>query len=355
MISQAYAASVSQMTSSQQPEIGVVATFRVNSQMEVYRDPNQTERVYLEPGDLVDTSFSEYLNTNSTMAQTQGPDYAYKFLMGYKSPDGLVRMAVRSSRNLENSNLKVFVPEASVKKLSLFKEPAVGDEIQIVELNTPCDLCYYTKNLISTSLNNSPDYGNLFSLQLHSIGYSDSPAVKQMINFGKNHFYSVNQKGHRVLRYETFKKVHNHYDKVTYCYRAVKDALKAAHLVSADFGQFSGEAYQARDDLLKEGFVDLLLDLEYGKLIAGNPDLAPLGAILVYEDTRGRIRYFKNKSGHTYKIIMPGHVEIKTAPIGEGGYVSISEQIRPAYGEYEAGGRRLIGVMIKAASNPTNY
>ena len=126
--------------------------------------------------------------------------------------------------------------------------------------------------------------------------------------------------------------------KVTYCYRAVKDALRDAGWVTRSF-QGSGVARDAANDLLERryGFIDLLKDKFVGHLIGQDASLAPKGTIIVY-DTNEKA---------PAKISRAGHVEIKTTDSGIHGYVSISQSTKPTYGYAVPQQRRIIAVLYK--------
>lgn len=114
------------------------------------------------------------------------------------------------------------------------------------------------------------------------------------------------------------------------CYRFVKKALISAGLISKYLE--GSRAKGAGQELQQLGFINLLSEFDFKKSIY-NPYQAPKGAILVYDGGRS------------------GHIEIKTTPIGEGGFVSDYFNKIARTGEKENGieglGRRLMGVYIK--------
>ena len=123
----------------------------------------------------------------------------------------------------------------------------------------------------------------------------------------------------------------------TYCYRAVKDALRASFLIGE--GDFGGAyARQGVNDLAQFGFRNLLDDRELYIILKNNPFMAPKGAILVY-----KVKVLKNARPN---INPAGHIEIKTEDSGLDGYISISEEKRSAYGLHPTY-LELIGVLIK--------
>ena len=124
--------------------------------------------------------------------------------------------------------------------------------------------------------------------------------------------------------------------KVTYCYRAVKDALRDIGWVQRSF-QGSGVAIDALSDLSKKGFVNLLKDKYIGHMIGQDASLAPMGTIIVYETDAKAPK----------KISRAGHVEIKTKDSGIEGYISISESKLPTYGYPVPQYRKIIAVMYK--------
>lgn len=114
------------------------------------------------------------------------------------------------------------------------------------------------------------------------------------------------------------------------CFRYVKNALLAGGLVNKYLSEIS--AKKAGNELKSEGFVNLLEDPQLKQKIKSPYD-APRGAVLVY-------------SGGPH-----GHIEIKTGPVGEGGFISdyFSESARTGEPENQLSGRgrTLIGVYIK--------
>jgi hypothetical protein len=158
--------------------------------------------------------------------------------------------------------------------------------------------------------------------------YSNSNQVKRLIDEARAN-----------LKTETYVEtvlINGKFKKVTYCYRAVKDALRDAGWVLRSF-QGSGVAKDALSDLLEKGFVNLLRDKYVGHLIEQDASLAPLGTIIVYETTTTAPK----------KVSRAGHVEIKTKASGQDGYISISESKRPTYGYPVPLQRKIIGVMYK--------
>jgi hypothetical protein len=151
--------------------------------------------------------------------------------------------------------------------------------------------------------------------------YSDSDEVKSMIASARN----------QLLRKP------NPYivGKATYCYRAVKDALRASFPMGT---QVIGGA-NARtgvEDLALFGFINLLDNPELNRILKYNPFMAPMGAILVYKTLASARRH----------ISRAGHIEIKTENSGVDGYISISENNSAAYGLHPTE-LELIGVLIK--------
>jgi hypothetical protein len=192
----------------------------------------------------------------------------------------------------------------------------------------------------------SPATPNLSKVIDHSFAtYSNSRSVSKMVAASSAHIYTVNQRGRRTLRYVHWVRHGRHMTKQTLCWRAVKDALISSGLVDGDFGSNSGYAFQARQNLLDEGFRDLLADPRT-RAVMRNPDMAPKGAVLVYQDSRGTSMVVHSRHGSSHKML-PGHVEIKTASSGVGGYISINKQQRAAYGEFAQGRRRLVAVMVQ--------
>ena len=112
--------------------------------------------------------------------------------------------------------------------------------------------------------------------------YSNSAAVKSMINYGMNH--KAGETEHR-------------------CYHFVKDALTKSHPPILSSRPPSIPAKNAMFELKQEGMINMMDDPRYKDLIK-DPGDAPKGAILVY----------------TNKGL--GHIEIKTGDGSSGGYVS---------------------------------
>ncbi|MGZ3691204.1 MAG: hypothetical protein ACXVAX_06860 [Pseudobdellovibrio sp.] len=162
-------------------------------------------------------------------------------------------------------------------------------------------------------------------IKAHFSSYSDSDIVKFMITSARDDLrlypnrYVVNLRGHK---------------KKTFCYRAVKDALRAAAMIPNNYNG-TKYAYNGVKDLKAAGFKNLLDDHQFGLMLANRPILAPKGAVLVYETPKGS------------KANSAGHIEIKSEDSGIDGYISISESQKPTYGYAIPSQRRLIGVMIK--------
>ena len=349
-------------------DIDALASFSPQSSIDVYLDSDRTQRMTLNAGDVLDSDFPTSVAPGSAVQAIMGSEFYIKYGLVQQANNGMVLMSVRSSQNPSLIDNKVYVPLNTLSQMSIYADPEAGDAPQVFDAvtNEPCHDCGPNNQDLKNQLeqlqpvpekSNDQDAadqtpvpapkGNDYttknmddSIQLAFASYSNSSAVSHLVNFGDTHFYTVDQRGRRTLRY----KIHGQ----TYCYRAVKDALKYSHLVSPNFGDGSSEAFDAREDLIRQGFRDLLRDPTYAKIMK-NPEMAPKGAILVYEDSRGRVRYVHSKRGRLLKVMMPGHVEIKTANAGEQGYVSINKQMEPAYGHFETGQRRLIGVMVRTS------
>jgi hypothetical protein len=158
--------------------------------------------------------------------------------------------------------------------------------------------------------------------------YSESSEILSMIDAARKHIEE------NPNRYIGWRRVKGKLKKTTFCYRAVKDAMKAAGVVSSDFVG-GGEAKLAVAELSAVGFRNLLDDENVNEILQNSPEMAPKGAILVYDTVP--------RSGPS----PAGHIEIKTEESGEDGYISVSETNAPTYGYAIPAQRRLIGVMMK--------
>lgn len=149
--------------------------------------------------------------------------------------------------------------------------------------------------------------------------YSSHLKTRRMITAVKQN--RVNNPG----RYRT--------SKMTYCYRAVKDALQMSGYASYYLPGVS--ASKAGPELVKINFVNVLKSNKYSQLIAGNPRRAPKGAILVY-------------GGGSKKH---GHIEIKTTHSSEASrFESFNVTLQPANGLWSLGLRPLLGVYVHSES-----
>ncbi len=154
--------------------------------------------------------------------------------------------------------------------------------------------------------------------------YSSSDKVTKLVSKAREHL--IGNPNRFIVRSGGKKK--------TYCYRAVKEALRASGLVPVVFGG-SSLARLGVNDLTGFGFRNLLDDPDFKNIIKDNPKMAPMGAILVYDTAKGA------------SVSKSGHIEIKTENSGFHGYISVSETNRPTYGYAIPAQRKLIGVLIK--------
>lgn len=156
-------------------------------------------------------------------------------------------------------------------------------------------------------------------------GYSEHEKVVSMIAEARQHIadkpnrYISRSKGGR---------------KKTFCYRAVKDAMRDSGMVPVVFTG-SSVARNGVSDLKAVGFRNLLEDPNFKNIMKDDPKMAPKGAILVYETTKGS------------RASSAGHIEIKTENSGLDGYISISETDKPTYGYAIPSVRKLIGILVK--------
>ena len=158
--------------------------------------------------------------------------------------------------------------------------------------------------------------------------YSESTDVIKMIAAARENI--ADNPG----RYISRRKNNGKSKKMTFCYRAVKGAMRESGLVPSVFIG-GGLAKNAVSDLKPIGFRNLLDDENVKDILKNNPRMAPKGSILVYETVPGA------------KASSAGHIEIKTDDAGSDGYISISETERPTYGYPVPQVRRLIGVLIR--------
>lgn len=173
-------------------------------------------------------------------------------------------------------------------------------------------------------------------LQLEFNSYSLHTRVQDMIAAAREHIRLDPDRYKETVRYRYRGRWRTR--TIAYCYRAVKDAMRASGMVPEDFGG-SGVARDAETDLKNStyGFRDLLEDPLYREILRNNPRMAPKGSLLVYRTADGAPR----------RISRAGHVEIKTQDSGIHGYISISERNEPTYGYQVPRHRQLIGVLIK--------
>lgn len=167
-----------------------------------------------------------------------------------------------------------------------------------------------------------------------------------------------NQKMQNALSYAMKKREKS---STGYCYRYVKDALFEGGIT---LPRLSGAyAKNASSQLENQGFKNLLnpehlqnskLKNENMKELLKNPNLAPKGAILVYEpNPKNRIVWVCKENEKT-KIKKcgwdqdAGHIEIKTKESGLGGYVSdyYNEKARTGKSMVTAD-RKLVGIYYK--------
>lgn len=215
-----------------------------------------------------------------------------------------------------------------VKKKKKFEVDDMGslDFVQIEAKH--CDFCNGASPNTSAELNKIFQSLNIEIVILKDFEqYSNSDKVQKMIQAARSNLKKypdryINENG-------GFRK--------TYCYRAVKDALRKSKMVPFTF-EGDSVASSGVKDLTSSGFKNLLNDKNYKLILESNPRLAPKGSILVYETVQGA------------GISNYGHIEIKTKDSGQDGYISISESKRPTYGYAVPQQRKLIGVMIYSPS-----
>lgn len=145
------------------------------------------------------------------------------------------------------------------------------------------------------------------------------------------------------------------------CYRYVKEALFKASVTNPKLS--GGYAKDASAELEKQHFVNLLdpsqlkgtyLENKNLSQLITNPNLAPKRAILVYEptDPDRKVRRCKTNSETKRKRCYwdqdAGHIEIKTAESGKGGFVSdyFSEKSRTGDSMVNKD-RKLVGIYYK--------
>ena len=206
---------------------------------------------------------------------------------------------------------------------------AEEDDSQLTQSGVPCSSpeCLGQIDYSQVSSRATGNITDTVSVLIQSTfgDYSNSTAVQNMISAARSNIrtnpnrYIVRVRGRRPR---------------TYCYRAVKDALRSANMVPNVFNG-SGFAYNGVTDLKSVGFKNLLENPSFSAILANKPELAPKGAILIYDTPRGS------------RANSAGHSEIKTEPPGTHGYISVSESRTPTYGYRIPQERRLIGVMIK--------
>lgn len=101
----------------------------------------------------------------------------------------------------------------------------------------------------------------------------------------------------------------------TMCYRETARAIWAARMAPTWSG--SGDAWAGLRDLPAAGFVNLLENRRWAEVLLRNPELAPRGAVFVYSG--GNLTRCAVKEGQLERGC--GHMEVKTAPSGQHGYI----------------------------------
>lgn len=129
-------------------------------------------------------------------------------------------------------------------------------------------------------------------------------------------------------------------DKAMLCYRGLKKALNAGAPWMLELGRPPGNhAYEAKDDLEAQGFVDVLaLHPE----LAEHPELAPEGAIIVYK--RNKVPCNPNlTTSAVCRAIKSGDVQLKT----QTGYVNSAWYDNPMTAQTQGYLVEVSGVMLK--------
>jgi hypothetical protein len=232
-------------------------------------------------------------------------------------------------------------PKFKVVKLSTTRMPASidddgaeEDEEQITA--RPCGPPQVCKGLLEKTGEELNPIARAFA------SYSSSEMVTELIRIAREQI-AVNPDRYIVRRANGRVQ--------TYCYGAVKDALRGSGMVPADFtgGRF---AYNAVVDLAvpEAGFKNLLdmprrgepnyeAKLAVSSMLQNNPSMAPPGSILVYRTVNGARR------SNGRPVDPAGHTEIKIGAVGEDLYISVSEKDVPTYGYSLVTQRTLVGVM----------
>jgi hypothetical protein len=184
--------------------------------------------------------------------------------------------------------------------------------------------------------------GSLNPIVMAFSGYSNSDAIDDLIRAARQH---IEDNPHRYIIRKPNGRVQ------TYCYGAVKDALRAAGMLTGGYN-CSGYARNCVNDLedKRAGFRNLLdlpskndpnyeTKMAINSMLVNHPEMAPKGTILVYRTVPGA----KRSNGKA--VDMAGHTEIKVGDVGEDLYISVSEKDVPTYGYSLVTQRNLIGVM----------
>jgi hypothetical protein len=235
---------------------------------------------------------------------------------------------VKPVQALQSSTLKInpVGPLETPRDAYSDDEGSEDDNLLIEADITACRGCLDPSkvNPINKAQQDNIDEINSVIVQAAFNNYSNSNKVITLVSKAREHL--IGNPNRYIVRTGGKKK--------TYCYRAVKEALRASGLVPIVFGG-STLARLGVSDLAGFGFRNLLDDPNFKNIIKDNPKMAPKGAILVYETTKGA------------SLSEAGHIEIKTENSGVHGYISVSETNRPTYGYAIPAQRKLIGVLIK--------
>lgn len=174
------------------------------------------------------------------------------------------------------------------------------------------------------------------------VGYSNSAAINDLIRLAREQI-ELNPKKYII------RKINGKVQ--TYCYAAVKDALKAAGMLPNDYScsrfarngvmdlQDPSVGFKNLLDLPVKGEVHYETKLAINSMLVNNPSMAPKGAVLVYSTIDGAVK------SNGKPVDPAGHVEIKIGEVGKDLYISVSEKEVPTYGYSVLTQRTLIGVM----------
>ncbi|MES3038167.1 MAG: hypothetical protein V4736_09695 [Bdellovibrionota bacterium] len=321
-----------------------------------YGDQNGTKFYTVDKSDVLEIESMDYA-TQADLFKSRGLNESFAIQsLKHRFPYGPMKMTVRRSMDPNKIGKSVYVHNSQLGFIKLVDDGTTNtgeyldesgeliDDSEAPVEGSYCATCEHatkSMNPLTSIAQQGMKAVSAISIETAMRSYSGSPQVRRLIQTARNNIEGGNAS--KYIR-KTWSPKLQKYVVQTKCYRAVKDALIDSDLVSPNFAAGSLPAREGKQYLLKEGFTDLLQHPKFKNLVA-NPDMAPTGAILVYEGTNYTAAQIAK--GQNY-----GHIEIKTARSGEGGYISFNKTIVAANGMATSRNgnpprRKLIGVMVK--------